>query len=104
MKTTLKQFLTLGLLLPLAGCWDSGCCKKNNEHVVAQQATPKVRCSHAGCTHDHSKDTSHPHNVAAKHNEKEEAKHEHEHKHHDKEKSHHEERHEHKENLKSDEK
>ena len=59
MKTTLKKILPLSLLL-LAGCWDSGCCKKNktcsSKTKLAQVATPKERCNHAGCTHDHSKD------------------------------------------------
>jgi len=61
MKTTLKKILPLSLLL-LAGCWDSGCCKKNkpcnSKTKSAQAATPKQRCSHAGCTHDHSKDAA----------------------------------------------
>jgi len=57
-----KQFLTLALLLPLAGCWDSGCCKKNTEVApVGQQATPTERCTHAGCTHDHGHDAHHAH-------------------------------------------
>ena len=49
----------------LAGCWDSGCCKKHAAcaptEQVAQTATPKESCSHAGCSHDHSKDTSNDH-------------------------------------------
>ena len=59
MNATLKKILPLSLLL-LAGCWDSGCCKKNkscnSKTKSAQVATPKQRCNHAGCTHDHSKD------------------------------------------------
>lgn len=61
MNATLKKILPLSLLL-LAGCWDSGCCKKNkpcsSKTKSAQVATPKERCNHAGCTHDHSKDAA----------------------------------------------
>ena len=61
MKSMVKTALTLSLLLPLAGCWD--CCsstKKVNEHgEVATHGTTNEKvskCSHKGCTHDHSKD------------------------------------------------
>jgi len=57
MKLIAQKFLSLSLLLALPGCFDFGCCKKDNaEHQVAQAATPKEHCNHAGCTHGHAKD------------------------------------------------
>lgn len=70
-----KTVLTLGLLLPLAGCCDFGWGKKNNnvqaDAVKSEVAThghagdkAQTKCSHKGCTHDHSKDAhkKHAHN------------------------------------------
>jgi hypothetical protein len=62
MKSTVKTALTLSMLLPLAGCFDFGWSKKENKvenaevahHGAAQEKSSK--CSHKGCTHDHSKD------------------------------------------------
>ena len=68
MNSISKKFLTLGLLLPLAGCFDSGCCKKTEvveTEQAATPATPKENCGHVGCTHDHSKDATHMHENAS---------------------------------------
>ena len=62
MKSIIKTALTLSMLLPLAGCFDFGWSKKENKseksevahHGAAQEKSGK--CSHKGCTHDHSKD------------------------------------------------
>ena len=79
-----KQFLTLALLLPLAGCWDSGCCKKNAEVApVGQQATPTEHCTHAGCTQDHGHDAHHAHHEG--HHEGHHAQHEGHEAHHEQE-------------------
>ena len=59
MKSITQKFLSLSLLLALPGCFDFGCCKKQvHEEQVAQTATPKESCNHAGCTHGHAKDMS----------------------------------------------
>lgn len=67
MKNIITKLLPLSLLL-LAGCWDSGCCKKNKCCTPTQQATPaptaQKPCGH-GCTHDHSKDHSNSSQEAA---------------------------------------
>ena len=71
MKSMTQKFLALSLLISLPGCFDFGCCKKNNvaatESNEAQTATPKEHCSHAGCTHDHSNDQALEHAVVAEH-------------------------------------
>jgi len=73
MKSITKTFLTLSLLIPLAGCWDSGCCKKDKKvvHVekAGQPATPKANCSHVGCSHDHSKEVVSHHEEPISHDE-----------------------------------
>ncbi len=63
----MKTALTLSMLLPLAGCFDFGWSKKENKAVKSQAAQPGVaeekagKCSHKGCTHDHSKDAHKKH-------------------------------------------
>ncbi len=65
MKSMLKTTLTLSSLLFLAGCWDFGWSKKaqeeTNEVATHGHADHKAtsKCSHKGCTHDHSKDRHH---------------------------------------------
>jgi ABC-type nickel/cobalt efflux system permease component RcnA len=62
MKSMVKTTLTLSSLLLLTGCFDFGWSKKANEekmevatHAQAEH-TDAAKCSHKGCTHDHSKD------------------------------------------------
>ena len=65
MKSMVKTALTLALILPVAGCWDFGWSKKNQESEKSETAIPAQadeqasKCSHKGCTHDHSKDGKH---------------------------------------------
>lgn len=58
MNHMVKKIVPLSLLL-LAGCFDSRCSENNKNcpstSKPAQVATPKQRCSHPGCNHDHSK-------------------------------------------------
>ena len=65
MKSIVKTALAFSLLLPLAGCWDFGWSKKNQgDHEKSERAMHgknnenKHKCSHPGCTHDHSKDAA----------------------------------------------
>ncbi len=61
MKSIVKATLTLALLLPIAGCWS----KKEETPAPAAHAEQAIapahqkqeagKCSHKGCTHDHSK-------------------------------------------------
>ncbi len=66
MKPMVKTALTLSLLLPLAGCCDF-CWSKKATEVTSEDATHGTvtktvsKCSHKGCTHDHSKDSHHKH-------------------------------------------
>lgn len=73
MNPMVKKALTLALLLPLTGCWDCWTAKKNNDvksesavqgHAAAEKSS---KCSHKGCTHDHSKDANHDHNKNSHH-------------------------------------
>lgn len=78
MKSTIKTALTISMLLPLAGCFDFGWSKKENkveksekveaaQHGAAEEKAGK--CSHKGCSHDHSKDgqkKSHHHDKEVK--------------------------------------
>lgn len=72
MKTTLKTTLAISSLLMLPGCMDYGWFNKKEvaqENIEAttpihhenQNASPS-KCSHKGCTHDHSKDVHKKHN------------------------------------------
>ena len=62
MKSMVKTTLTLSSLLLLTGCFDFGWSKKVNEekNEVATPAQEEhadtAKCSHKGCTHDHSND------------------------------------------------
>jgi len=71
MKTIMKTAISLSSLLLLAGCWDFGWSKKEKEakshannakkEIVNHNEKPANpgKCSHKGCTHDHSKDAHH---------------------------------------------
>lgn len=64
MKSIVKTALTLSVLLVLPGCLDYFSAKKNAVlEEKSESATPAAssekagKCSHKGCTQDHSKDT-----------------------------------------------
>lgn len=69
MKRIVKTTMALAMLLPLAGCLDNfGWSKKEKTQSKSEKievahhgpAAEKVgKCSHKGCTHDHSKDAKH---------------------------------------------
>lgn len=62
MKANIQTIITLALLLPLTGCWNSSEPKKHEQHekgAVAghgHEEKHSGKCSHKGCKHDHSKD------------------------------------------------
>lgn len=68
MKSMLKTALTVSTLFVLPGCIDFGWFnkKENQKNEIVEAAAPVQeeeqthhgkKCSHKGCTHDHSKDT-----------------------------------------------
>lgn len=69
MKSIVKTALTFSLLLPLAGCWDFGWSKRNQDYKSSETTTytsheykpASKKCSHPGCNHDHSKDVQKKH-------------------------------------------